>query len=204
MQVMKLNKFYLYISALFLISLQACDLSLQEDYDYKPSVPDPNINMSAWEYINTRNDLSLFVEAVRHAGMTAYYEQQEELYTYLVINNTGMNLLLSEQFRGVDVPDTDPVKLKDALLYHIIINGKFTTISDLSSDPFYVQTALKGENGLMTLSFYKNAYPTGVAKVVVNDTGSNGSSPRRASLSSNIMPTNGVIHIFDTYCYYKR
>jgi len=196
-------KFIIYFVAT--IFCQSCDLSLQKDYDYESSVPDPHINMTAWEYLSSEKDrFSLFTEAIEHAGIKEYYEQTKSEYTYLALSNTAMNTLLSERFAGNDIQDCDKEILKKYLLYHIIINGKFTTIGDLSSEPFFVQTALKGEEGFMTLCFYKNAYPTGVAKVIVNETGSNGSSPRRLSITTNIMPVNGVIHVFDTYCYYNR
>ena len=38
----------------------------------------------------------------------------------------------------------------------------------------------------------------------LNETGSNGKSPQRNAKTSNILPTNGVIHIFEKYCYYQK
>jgi hypothetical protein len=57
---------------------------------------------------------------------------------------------------------------------------------------------------LMTMSVWKNPWQAAVGKILVNETGSNGKSPQRNAKTSNILPTNGVIHIFEKYCYYQK
>lgn len=56
----------------------------------------------------------------------------------------------------------------------------------------------------MTMSVWKNPWQAAVGKILVNQTGSNGKSPQRQAKTSNILPTNGVIHIFENYCKYSK
>ena len=67
-----------------------------------------------------------------------------------------------------------------------------------------LMTLRRGEEGLMTMLTRKNPWMADAGAIIVNDTGTNGNSPMRKSVSCNIMPTNGVIHVFDSYCYYRK
>ena len=87
--------------------------------------------------------------------------------------------------------------------YHII-EGSYSAYGDLPVEAIHVLTLLRGEEGLMTILVRKNPWQADAGKVIINDTGTNGNSPMRAAITSNIMPVNGVIHVFDSYCYYKK
>ncbi|MDE6046549.1 MAG: hypothetical protein K2G10_04555, partial [Alistipes sp.] len=82
--------------------------------------------------------------------------------------------------------------------------GEYTTYGFLPVEPIFVLTLRRGEQGPMTMLARKNPWMADAGKVVVNDTGSNGSSPMRLAVSSNILATNGAVHVFDNYCYYKK
>jgi hypothetical protein len=56
----------------------------------------------------------------------------------------------------------------------------------------------------MTMTVWKNPWQSAVGKILINETGTNGKSPQRNAKTSNILPVNGVIHIFDKYCYYQK
>ncbi|WP_294617791.1 fasciclin domain-containing protein [uncultured Bacteroides sp.] len=188
-----------------IIALSGCDLELQKDYDYKPSVDDPHINMTAWEYLQeNKGQFSELIAAIEYVGMQEYYTQTQSLYTYLALNNVAMQSLLKEKFSGATaITECDKEKLKDILLYHIV-DGEYSSYGQLPVEPMFVLTMLKGEQGLMTICVWKNPYQSSMGKILINETGSNGNSPRRKSKASNIMPTNGVIHVFEQYCYYQR
>ena len=79
-----------------------------------------------------------------------------------------------------------------------------SSYGQLQVEPMFVLTMLKGENGLMTMSVWKNPWQAAVGKILVNQTGSNGKSPQRQAKTSNILPKNGVIHIFENYCKYSK
>ena len=93
--------------------------------------------------------------------------------------------------------------VQNLLRYHIV-DGFYSTYGELPVEAIYVLTLRRGEEGLMTMLARKNPWMADAGSVIVNDTGTNGNSPMRQAVSSNIMPTNGVIHVFNSYCYYKR
>ena len=104
---------------------------------------------------------------------------------------------------AASITDCDKEKVANMLLYHIV-DGEYSSYGQLQVEPMFVLTMLKGENGLMTMSVWKNPWQAAVGKILVNQTGSNGKSPQRQAKTSNILPTNGVIHIFENYCKYSK
>ena len=179
------------------------DMKLQTDAGYDASVLDPHIDMTAWEYFETRPDIfSDLMTAVELADMKAYYTQTEREYTYLALTNTAMRNFVGAQ-NCTSLADCPTDKVRDLLLYHIV-DGRYSAYDELPVEPIFVLTLLRGEEGLMTMLTRKNPWMDDAGKVVVNNTGSNGNSPMRLAVSSNIMPTNGVVHVFDNYCYYKK
>lgn len=179
------------------------DMKLQTDADYDASVLDPHIDMTAWEYLESRSDIfSKFMTAVETAGMKEYYTQTERAYTFLVLTDGAVNNFVSAL--GCTTVEECPVEeVRNLILYHIV-DGEYSSYGDLPVEPIFVLTLRRGEEGLMTMLTRKNPWMADAGKVVVNNTGSNGSSPMRLAVSSNIMPTNGVVHVFDNYCYYKK
>lgn len=179
------------------------DMKLQTDADYDASVLDPHIDMTAWEYLESRSDIfSKFMTAVETAGMKEYYTQTERAYTFLVLTDGAVNNFVSAL--GCTTVEECPVEeVRNLILYHIV-DGEYSSYGDLPVEPIFVLTLRRGEEGLMTMLTRKNPWMADAGKVVVNNTGSNGSSPMRLAVSSNIMPTNGVVHVFENYCYYKK
>ncbi len=179
------------------------DMKLQTDADYDASVLDPHIDMTAWEYLESRPDIfSKFMAAVEYADMKAYYTQNDRAYTFLVLTDGAVNNFVGAQ--GCTTVEECPVEeVRDLIRYHIV-DGEYSSYGDLPVEPIFVLTLRRGEQGLMTMLTRKNPWMADAGKVVVNNTGSNGSSPMRLAVSSNIMPTNGVVHVFDNYCYYKK
>ena len=188
-----------------ILALAGCDLELQKDYDYKASVDDPHVNMTAWEFLQTRQDLfSELIEAIEYTGLKDYYTQTENKYTYLALNNTAMKLYREANFPGEkSITNCDKEAVKKTLLYHIV-DGEYSSYGQLKVESMFVLTMLPGENGLMTMCVWKNPWQAAVGKILVNETGSNGKSLQRNAKTSNILPVNGVIHIFDNYCYYQK
>lgn len=184
----------------------SCEMPLQTNYDYESSVVDPHTNSTAWEYVQTRTELfSILIEALDYTGLRKYYEQNDSLYTFLALTNTAFgNYMQNTPPRTQNITDYDKESLSDMLKYHIIEGRYSSHYYELSVEPMFVPTLLKGEKGLMTMLVRKSPWPGLVGLIVVNDAGSNGNSPYRSARTSNIMPTNGVIHVFDNYCYYVK
>lgn len=187
------------------LALTSCELELQKNYDYEPSVADPHVKMTAWEFFqNNQNMFSELIAAIEYTDLKDYYTQTENKYTFLALNNIGMQAFRNNECGGVaSITDCNKDQVKDLLLYHIV-DGEYSSYGQLQVEPMFVLTMLRGENGLMTMSVWKNPWQAAVGKILVNQTGSNGNSLQRQAKMSNILPTNGVIHIFDNYCKYKK
>lgn len=176
---------------------------LQKNYKYESSPLDPHVDMNAWEFMQTREDLSQMVEAVEYAEMEDLYTQSEAYFTYLFINNNGMaNFIMA---KGVtDIHHVEKEQVQRMLQYHTIIGEYHAYDKKLPVEPIYVKNNLEGEWGLMTIKVNKSSqnsigHPISNGNIVVNETGSNFKSKRISSVTSNIMPTNGCIHIFNDY-----
>ena len=207
-KVETMKKTILYKTLFFcwaILALTGCDLDLQKNYDYEPSVDDPYVKVTAWEYFQDHKDMfSELIAAIEYTGLKDYYTQTDNKYTFLALNNAGMQLYRENEFAGAaSITDCDKEKVTNMLLYHIV-DGEYSSYGQLQVEPMFVLTMLKGENGLMTMSVWKNPWQAAVGKILVNQTGSNGKSPQRQAKTSNILPTNGVIHIFENYCKYSK
>ena len=196
----------LLLSLIFvMVAFMSCDLSLQKDHDYEPETLDPHVYMTAWEYMQTRPDVfSSLIVALDYTGLDTYYKQTDKKFTFLTLNNTAFNTYRQAVEGGnADITTWDKGKLTTMLKYHIV-EGEYSSYGELPVEPIFVVNLLRGEEGgLMTLLVRKNPWQADAGKVVVNNTGSNGNSPMRLAKTSNLIPTNGVIHVFDNYCYYQ-
>lgn len=210
---MKYIKFNLYnLLVLFALALLyvSCDkLELQTDYDYKGEAPDPHVDMTAWEFMNSRPDVfSIMKEAVEYTDMQEYYSQTDSLMTYLFINDAGMQSFITSR-GGLEIKHVDVKLVKKFLQYHIVRGEYHAFNKKLPVEPIYVKTMLEGEAGLLTIKVNKSSAnsvgsPIANGNIVINESASNFKSKRISSVTSNILPTNGAIHVFSDYAYYKK
>ncbi len=183
------------------------DMNLQKDYDYERTPLDPHIDMTAWEFMNSRTDLfSLMIEAAEYGGMEGSYKQTEQKLTYLLIDDAGMRLFLNRQ-GALLMTQVDVEKVRKLLQYHTIVGEYHAYDKKLPVEPIYVKTMLDGEDGLMTIKVNKTAAssvgsPIANGNILVNS--NNFASASISSISSNIMPVNGVIHVFSGFAYYRK
>ena len=79
------------ITVFTIITFASCEkLALQKSYDYEGQAIDPHVNMTTWQFMQSRPDVfSLMSEAIEYAGMKSVYEQTDTKYTYLLINIQG-------------------------------------------------------------------------------------------------------------------
>lgn len=85
-----------------ILALTGCDLDLQKNYDYEPSVDDPYVKVTAWEYFQDHKDMfSELIAAIEYTGLKDYYTQTDNKYTFLALNNAGMQLYRENEFAGV-------------------------------------------------------------------------------------------------------
>lgn len=198
------------ISIFAAIALSSCSgFGLQKDYKYESQTLDPHINMTAWEYMQSREDLSEMVEAVQFTGMEEYYTQTDSTLTYLFLNNTAFANFRNAHAQVEKISYCDVEQIKRLLLYHIVVGEYHSLDKKLPVQPIYVKTLLEGEWGLMTLKVNKSSSnsigsPIANGNIVANDTSSNFRAKRISSVTSNIMPVNGVIHIFNDYSMFRK
>ena len=197
--------------ALAMLSLCAgCnDFRMQTDYKYESAPLDPHIKMNAWEFMQTREDLTEMVEAVEYTGMQDYYTQTERTITYLFLDNTAILAFRNNHAQVDKISYCDKEEVTRLLLYHMVVGEYHSLQQKLPVEPIYVKTLLEGEWGLMTLKVNKSSansigYPIANGNIVANEKGSNFNSRRSSSIASNIMPTNGVVHIMNDYAMFRK
>ena len=190
--------------------LTGCDgLPLQKSFDYDGEAIDPYVYMTAMDWLESKGEqFSVMVEAIKYAEMTSYYTQTDTKYTFLVIQNTALKAWANTN-GGLTISNVEKTKVQNLLKYHII-KGQYSSYNkETPVEPVFVKNLISGENGLITIRCVKSSYPIygeviTTGNIMINTTRSNGVSPQRGSVTSNIFPTNGVIHVFSDYAYYKR
>lgn len=190
--------------------LSSCaDFELQKDYKYESNPLDPHINMTAWEYMQSREDLSEMVEAVEYTGMEEYYSQTDSTLTYLLLNNDAITNFRNSHAQVDKIYYCEKEEVERLLRYHIVVGEYHSLNKKLPVQPIYVKTLLEGEWGLMTLKVNKSSSnsigsPIANGNIVANETSSNFRAKRISSVTSNVMPVNGVVHIFNDYSMFRK
>jgi len=107
---------------IFLGVLQGCTLfglDVQEDFDRKPHTLNPNLNKTAWQYLNDRakgsttNDqiFSRMLEGIQYAGIDSN-EYKKPNRTYIFLHNDAINRSSTpptDSFFGANLVDGKPV-----------------------------------------------------------------------------------------------
>lgn len=210
------------IFALAALSLLLCACNgfrMQTDYKYESSPLDPHVKMNAWEFMNSREDLSEMVAAVEFTGLQDRYTQTDRTITYLFLNNTAMDNFKNAHGQVSQIIYCDQDEVSRLLLYHMVVGEYHSLNQQLPVEPIYVKTILSeatelltpnGKDwGLMTLKVNKSSSnsigsPIANGNIVANEKGSIFNSRRASSVASNIMPTNGVIHIMNDYAMFRK
>lgn len=211
MKTLRTNRCLLYMIALAL--LNACSLGgldLQENHEHEVSFADPDLNMTAWEFLNEPREDSLFavmLSAIEHAGLEEEYTKPNR--TFMLLGNTALYTTAADTIvdkcwyynyvQGAEeldwnrVPEED---LRNLLLYHII-EGEYS-YDNLGTENTEVQTLSPVEGkDKMYLRIDNNER----SKITSNDfTGSARVFPAR---TGGLRPTNGVIHVYNQYLGYE-
>ena len=187
------------IAPLLLIIIMSSCLDLQGSYDYEPYNCDPYLGVTAWEFIEQRQDtFSILKQAIErvdttsYPGMKNFYTQTDKKYTFLFLNDAGFTgsggVFANEGVSSVS--EIDSVKLRDILFYHIV-DGNYHSLNvdgSLNFSPMNVITLLKSQDAVMTMNISNENSRTEYSRLYINES--------FIAVTSNLIPTNGVIHVF--------
>lgn len=160
------------------LCLFGCDLERQKGFDFVPEVDiiDPYKDMTAWEFIQTRNnptdegnlsgeELDYMIAAIEKAGMINEYDGTDGDRTYLLLNNnaftgngdiiqlvTGSATVEEGETPAAVMARADVDVLKRILQYHIITTYVDQVPTLFEFDVNYIfQTLIPGEDGIIVL-----------------------------------------------------
>lgn len=186
-KTLKIIRFFL-INSLVFGGLVSCEI--QEDFEYTKSNPENISNMTAWEYIQDHNSLSLYEEAISLTGLEAFF-QQNDAKTFVAPNNDAFETYMSENGYGTLEEVPRPI-LRNSIKYSIA-NGRVSfNDPDLmeANKPIAYQTA----NGQMMFLSHNSNF-----QGIVNE----GTSKQWTITTSNLEVSNGVIHVVSDIVYFS-
>lgn len=232
---METLKFKQYLSIFLLAGLFAgCSLvglELQEDHEHETTILDPDIHMSAWEFLNEPREDSLInfglmVEGIEYAGLEEEYSKSGRTFMVLtrraILRYNSSGSVNSGCYFGANrVPNLDeqgnPVLDED---------GIPTTRPARSWSDYPVEQVrnmllyhiVEGEYSYHNLGpdniAVQPSSPVDTANImylrILNDRNSRisvnnfpGSTRTLSPRTSNLKATNGYVHVFDTYLEYR-
>ncbi|PQJ72645.1 hypothetical protein BTO14_04965 [Polaribacter butkevichii] len=107
-----------------------CDLKVQESFVFDPGTSELFTfgAKTPWEWIQTNpgNEYNYLIEAIKHAGLEEEFSNTTSKRTYFLVKDDGWNVIsnsiLNKEFgsNSTLIADTDPVKLRNILLYYIV------------------------------------------------------------------------------------
>lgn len=197
---MKKIVYQLIICSLLTSLFSSCNLfglDMQKDFEYEYSPVEQKLDMTAYQFIETRKnmDMSILYDAINLAGYKDVFETTDR--TYIILNDIAFTAYLKDKrYAGVQSMPMAELKM---LLDSYIIKGHYHSL-DLTTTPIKVET-LNPENTLyLSLKSQKNdiqnKYEVRINEVV-------NSAKIVSVVTSNLQPTNGVMHVVDAYPEYK-
>ena len=164
------------------VSLVVAGCEIQENHEYVYNNPGGKVNMTAWEYIQATDSLSLLEAAIIHTGLQNLYSGTE-IRTYIAPRNSAFRAYLKTN-KYTSVTAVPVATLDNVLKYHVV-KAK-VIFSDpallLSNNPISYTT----ENGQVMYLSHNTSY-----QGIINA----GTKKSWTIITSNIEPTNGVIHV---------
>ncbi len=197
---------------------------IQGSYDYTPINTDPRLKMTVWEFIESRQDtFSYMKQAIEYVdanypGFKDLYTQtgQGLKYTYMLLSDLGFTSTSTSTsadagpgvFKNLgiasnQITDIDPAVLREILLYHIA-EGAYHCLDVSGSvlfEPVFILPLWKDPNSVMTIAVDDSkSSRTNFSRILANKNA--GSSSYRRAVTSNLIATNGVIHVFKAQLVY--
>lgn len=182
------------IIALFSITMSSCELfglQLQEDYDFKPTPAQPYLGINAYEFIKSRKDKDMYLlyMAIESAGIQSWYSRTDSLYTFIIPNDIVLSKWMSDKGK-LAITDFSVSEIKEYLM-PTICKGEHLSI-DMTYSDRKVETLKPGYYlYFRLLEVADNTQPSSDWYRILLNGG-------KSIITSNIRPTNGVIHVINT------
>lgn len=180
----------LFILTITLGTFTQCEI--QDSFEYQPSPDNSTLGVTCWQFIQDRSDImSMMQEAVTRAGMESYYSGNNG-YTYILPRNNAWTKYLKAN-SYTTISDIPVVELQNVLKYHLV--KAMVNFSDpaliISNNPIAYNT----ESGTtMYLSHNTNF------QGLINQN----TKKSWTIITSNLVPTNGIIHVVDDVTYLSQ
>lgn len=163
---------------------------IQDGFSYKESNSNEPLGISAWEYIQQHDSLSLLQEAIKLTNTQDLYEVSTGKTFIAPTNEAFKGYLRNNSYQSLaEVPV--PI-LRNALKYHIVNATVSFDDPDLmeSNNPI----AYTSENGQVIFLSHRSDF-TGL----INE----GTSKQWEIVTSNLKALNGVIHVVSSIVYFS-
>jgi uncharacterized surface protein with fasciclin (FAS1) repeats len=164
------------------LAMMFASCEIQEDYEYEYGNPGGKLSLNAWEFIQATDSLSLMEEAIVATGLQSLYSGSS-VRTFIVPRNSAFRAYMKTNSYP-NIAAIPVAALEGVLKYHIV-NAKviFTDPALLASNnPISYPT----ESGSVMYLSHNTSY-----QGVINQ----GTKKSWTIITSNIEPTNGVIHV---------
>ncbi|MGE0020320.1 MAG: fasciclin domain-containing protein [Draconibacterium sp.] len=170
-----------FFSFALVMLLTQCEI--QDNFEYQKSA-NTDINVTAWEYIQSKDILSSMAEAITAAGMESYYSGATS-YTFILPDNAAWTKYLStNQYSSIS--DIPVETLKKVIGYHIVKDVvNFSDVDLMEINNYIAYETVSGE--VMYLSHDSSWRGYVNAKWMI--------------YTSNLVPTNGVMHVLNYVVY---
>jgi hypothetical protein len=184
----------IFLSLLGMTSCNLFGLDLQQNYNYVHTPINLKMDMTAYQFVESRKniDMSILYEAINRINYKDSFEVQNR--TYFILNDIAFSGYLSNQkFAGLKNMTNSQVT---KLLNQYIVIGLYPSLS-LTNTPLTVQTI---DPATKLSIFLKNVSIDTAIKYLVQVKIVGSTSNPRDVVTSNLQPTNGIIHVLD-YSY---
>ena len=187
--VRKLHISICLLSVLLLLFLTQCEI--QESFEYEYNNPGGKLDMTAWQFIQQTDSLSLMEEAITTSGLQNYYAGTTE-YTFIVPRNSAFRAYMKTNAYS-SISAIPVATLQNVLKYHIVkakVNFADPALLE-SNNPIAYET----ENGQVMYLSHNTSY-----QGIINY----GTKKSWTIITSNLEPTNGVIHVTADVVYLSQ
>jgi len=202
----------------FLTSCELFGLDYQDsyDYDYNAGMPSNKVNMSAFEFIQSRNDLfSILEEAILYAGVENEFKRSG--MTYLLLTDQAFNSTTTDDqsyFQTHQITYTDETtgelvsyapnsmtvypkeQVKEFLLYHIV-KGAYT-FTNMPIEPTWFETLSTDPAQKVNMYILKDRNPN----IVFNNFDGHYKSTIKPRTSNLYNSDGSYMHVLDSWLDY--